>query len=56
MDLLEELEIFISDLDKYHSLIYYIKDKTIWFLTIGKHKEAYKQYLKRLYSLKAKIK
>ena len=37
-------------------LIYYIKEKTIWFLTIGKHKEAYQKYLKRLYSLKSMIK
>ena len=33
-------------------LVYYIKDNVIWLLTIGRHKEAYKQYLKRLYSLK----
>ncbi|MDO8538709.1 MAG: type II toxin-antitoxin system RelE/ParE family toxin [archaeon] len=33
-------------------LIYLIEGKTIWFLTIGKHKEAYKEYLKRLYSLR----
>ena len=33
-------------------LIYFIQDKTIWLLTIGKHNEAYKDYLKRLYSLK----
>lgn len=33
-------------------LIYFIEGKTIWLLTIGKHKEAYKTYLKRIYSLK----
>ena len=33
-------------------LIYFIESNTIWLLTIGKHKEAYKEYLKRLYNLK----
>lgn len=33
-------------------LIYFVKGNTVWFLTIGKHKEAYKSYLKRLYSLR----
>lgn len=37
-------------------LIYYVDGNTIWLLTIGKHKDAYKQYLKRLYSLKNKLK
>jgi mRNA-degrading endonuclease RelE of RelBE toxin-antitoxin system len=32
-------------------LIYYIEENTIWLLTIGKHKEAYKKHLKRLYNL-----
>ncbi len=36
-------------------LIYYVESKTIWLLTIGKHKEAYNDYLKRLYTLKTKI-
>jgi len=36
-------------------LIYYIKGNVVWLLTIGKHKEAYKEYLKRLYSLREKI-
>ena len=36
-------------------LVYYIKGSTIWLLTIGKHKEAYKKYLKRLYSLRNKL-
>ena len=35
-------------------LIYFIEGKTIWLLTIGKHKEAFKEYLKRLYSLRLK--
>jgi mRNA-degrading endonuclease RelE of RelBE toxin-antitoxin system len=33
-------------------LVYYIEGNIIWLLTIGRHKEAYKIYLKRLYSLK----
>ena len=37
-------------------LVYFVKGKTIWFLTISKHKEAYKRYLKRLYSLRLKVK
>ena len=37
-------------------LVYYIKDNVIWLLTIGKHKEAYGEYLKRLYSLRLKLK
>jgi len=36
-------------------LIYYIKGKTIWLLTIGTHKKAFEKYLKRLYSLRQKI-
>ena len=35
-------------------LIYVIEEKVIWFLVIGKHKEAYKKSLKRLYSLRIK--
>ncbi len=37
-------------------LVYFIEGKTIWLLTIGKHKEAYKDYLKRLYSLRSRLK
>ena len=37
-------------------LIYYIEENTIWFLTIGLHKEAFKKYLKRLHSLKERLK
>ena len=33
-------------------LIYFIEGNTIWLLTIGKHSEAYSDYLKRLYSLR----
>ena len=36
-------------------LIYYIEDKTIWFLTVGLHKGVFKDYLKRLYSLRDKL-
>ena len=36
-------------------LIYYIEGKTIWFLTVGLHKQAFKNYLKRLYSLRDKL-
>ena len=35
-------------------LIYYIEGDVIWLLTIGKHKEAYREYLKRLYPIKGK--
>ena len=33
-------------------LIYFIEGNRIWLLTVGKHKEAYIEYLKRLHSLK----
>ncbi len=33
-------------------LIYYIKENVIWLLAIGTHKKAFKQYIKRLHSLK----
>jgi mRNA-degrading endonuclease RelE of RelBE toxin-antitoxin system len=33
-------------------LLYYVKEETIWLLAVGKHKEIYKEYLKRLYSLR----
>ena len=36
-------------------LIYCIEGNTIWFLTIGRHKEAYERYLKRLHSLRDKL-
>mgnify|MGYP000548380781 CR=1 FL=1 len=36
-------------------LIYYIKGKIIWFLTVGTHKKSYEKYLKRLHSLRQKI-
>lgn len=35
-------------------IIYFIDSNVVWLLTIGKHKEAYKDYLKRLHSLRAK--
>ena len=37
-------------------LIYYVEENTIWFLTIGRHDKAYKEYLKRLYNLRDKLK
>lgn len=36
-------------------LVYLIENKTVWLLTIGKHKDAYVEYIKRLYLLKTKI-
>ena len=36
-------------------LIYTVEGKTIWLLTIGKHDEAYGEYLKRFYSLREKF-
>ena len=36
-------------------LIYYIQHKTIWLLTIGPHPKAFKEYKKRLHSLKQKL-
>ena len=35
-------------------LIYFIEGNTIWLLTIGKHSEAYRDYINRLYSLRTK--
>ena len=35
-------------------LIYAIEGNIIWLLTIGRHDEAYKEYLKRLHSLRAR--
>ncbi len=36
-------------------LIYYVEGNTIWLLTIGTHKKAFRSYLKRLHSLKTKF-
>jgi len=36
-------------------LIYYIECDTIWFLTIGRHDASYKEYLKRLHSLRQRM-
>ena len=36
-------------------LIYYVEANIIWLLTIGTHKKAFKNYLKRLHSLKMKF-
>jgi len=36
-------------------LIYYIEGKTIWLLTVGKHNQAYKVYVKRLHSLRERL-
>jgi mRNA-degrading endonuclease RelE of RelBE toxin-antitoxin system len=36
-------------------LIYYIQGKTIWLLTVGPHKKAYLEYVKRLYAIKQKL-
>lgn len=33
-------------------LIYYLDGRIVWLLTVGKHKEAFNKYLKRLYSLR----
>lgn len=35
-------------------LIYFVKGKTIWMLTIGPHDSTYSEFKKRLYSLKVK--
>lgn len=32
-------------------LIYCVERQVIWLLTVGKHKDAYQHYVKRLYSL-----
>ena len=37
-------------------LVYYIENNIIWFLTIGRHDEAYKMYIKRLHSLRERLK
>lgn len=36
-------------------LIYYIEKNIIWLLTIGTHKKAFEEYIKRLNSLKNKL-
>jgi mRNA-degrading endonuclease RelE of RelBE toxin-antitoxin system len=36
-------------------LVYYLEQNTIWLLTIGKHKHAYEDYLKRLYDVKNRL-
>ncbi|MBI4139364.1 hypothetical protein HY483_00190 [Candidatus Woesearchaeota archaeon] len=36
-------------------LIYFVEGKTIWFLTIGKHDDAYTEYIGRLHTLKNKF-
>ncbi len=33
-------------------LIYYVEDKRIWFLTIGRHKTVYDAYRRRLQTLR----
>lgn len=36
-------------------LVYYVEKNTVWLLTIGRHEDAYKEYLKRLYSLRMRM-
>jgi mRNA-degrading endonuclease RelE of RelBE toxin-antitoxin system len=36
-------------------LIYFLKEDTIWLLTISPHKKAFETYRKRLHSLKIKL-
>ncbi len=36
-------------------LVYYVKSNVIWLLTIGRHNDAYKNYVKRLHSLREKF-
>jgi mRNA-degrading endonuclease RelE of RelBE toxin-antitoxin system len=36
-------------------LIYYVEGNVVWFLTVGKHDVAYKEYLKRLHSLRNRL-
>ena len=45
-----------EEITKNIRLVYYLEDNIIWLLTIGRHDEAYKEYLKRLRSLREKIK
>lgn len=37
-------------------LVYYVEGNTIWLLTVGRHKDAYNEYMKRLYNLKSGLK
>lgn len=36
-------------------LVYYIENNVVWLLAIGPHKDAYKEYLKRLHNLRKKL-
>ncbi|MBI2139041.1 hypothetical protein HYU13_05610 [Candidatus Woesearchaeota archaeon] len=36
-------------------LIYFLQGQTIWLLTIGRHDDAYKMYIRRLYALRDKM-
>tara|TARA_Y100000310_G_scaffold137447_1_gene136347 strand:+ start:33666 stop:33956 length:291 start_codon:yes stop_codon:yes gene_type:complete len=36
-------------------LVYYVEANIIWLLTVGTHKKVFKQYGKRLHSLKNKL-
>ncbi len=36
-------------------LVYYVEGKCVWLLTIGSHKRAFKDYLKRLHSLRKNL-
>ena len=33
-------------------LVYFVEDKTIWLLAIGRHDKSYEEFKKRLYSLR----
>lgn len=35
-------------------LVYYVERNIIWLLTIGTHKKAFEEYIKRLHSLKTR--
>lgn len=37
-------------------LVYYVEGNVIWLLTVGKHKEVYVEFVKRLHSLHLKLK
>ena len=37
-------------------LVYYVEGNIIWLLALGRHDDAYKQYLKRLHSLRSRLK
>lgn len=36
-------------------LIYYVEGNTVWLLTVGKHDDAYKEYLDRLKTLRQRL-